>query len=131
MGGGWTEAAVSRRWLAAFAVLALLVQALLPQGYMFSATSGAPPSLVICTGHGPLVLSVDHGAPAKPAKSSHDAPCIFAGHGPLVAAAPTLLQRSLKVSFLEPAVARPYDLLPGLGLAAPPPPSQGPPLRFV
>jgi hypothetical protein len=131
MGGGWTEVAASRRWLAAFAVLALLVQALLPQGYMVSATSGAPPSLVICTGHGPLVLNVDHGAPAKPAKSSHDAPCIFAGHGPLVAAAPTLLLRALTVSFVERAVTRARDLLPGRGLAAPPPPSQGPPLRSV
>ncbi|QMW24319.1 hypothetical protein [Sandaracinobacteroides saxicola] len=63
--------------LAAFiAALALMVAALVPQGWMPARAAGLP-GLVICTADGfkPLPDGADHPTPAKPANS---APCTFA-----------------------------------------------------
>ncbi|HVN02042.1 MAG TPA: hypothetical protein VMT68_17715 [Caulobacteraceae bacterium] len=128
---GWTKQAASWRWLTAFAFVALLVQAFVPQGYMVSSVGGAP-GITICTGHGPLVLSHDHGQPAKPTKPGHEAPCAFAGHGVGVAPSAALAVGDIGLAFFAAAaVASVHDLLPGRGLAAPPPPSQGPPALSV
>jgi hypothetical protein len=64
-----------------FALLAMLLRAVLPAGWMPAAISNADASpFVICTMDGPL-----HSAPAKP---SHDhdratSPCVFASAAPL------------------------------------------------
>jgi hypothetical protein len=65
------------------ALLAMVLRAFLPAGWMPAAISSADASpFVICTIDGPL-----HAAPAKHAPSSdHDrahAPCVFAGAAPL------------------------------------------------
>jgi hypothetical protein len=101
-----------------------------PPGFMFAAEDhgahAAPAfALVICTGHGPLDLSKDKGGKNK---QRADAPCAFAGH----AAPPTpALGAAIPLAGLadyKAPVAPLADLIPGRGLAAPPPPSQGPPL---
>jgi len=115
---------------AVLAVVALVVQVLVPPGFMLD-TSGGQPAITICTGHGPLVL---YGRdPAKaPAQQTHQSLCAFAGMAappgpPAVAVlpAPTL-------SEVELIVANPAgDLTPGRGLAAPPPQSHAPPAPQV
>jgi len=120
------------------AVLALALKVLIPPGTMIATPSqGASFPLVLCTGQGPLLIdgATLPGAPSagkeKPAqKSSHDAPCLFAGHG---AATPIPLPHGFEpvewVTFdAPPQAAAPSSIAPGRGLAAPPPPPRGPPL---
>ncbi len=109
------------------ALLALLVSLAVPPGFMPGRSPGSP--LVICTGHGAMSMAgAPHDRPAKPGHSGdHRQTCPFAGHGvasppPVaVALAATRLDRERP---LDPTFR---DLAPGLGLAAPPPPSRGPP----
>jgi len=128
---GWAKRAASWRGLCAFAFVALLVQALVPQGYMVSSAAGAP-GITICTGHGPLVLSRGHGQPARPTKPSHEAPCAFAGHGVGMAPSAAFAVADIGPASFTPApVATVRDLLPGRGLAAPPPQSHAPPILAI
>jgi hypothetical protein len=120
--------AIGRRWFIALAALALTVQFLVPQGYMVSADRGSP-GLVICTGHGPLRLFDTHRAPGKAPKSS-DAPCAFAAH--VTATPPPAMSLALaSFGYVDPPVTRTFDLAPGRGLAAPPPPSHAPPYVLI
>jgi hypothetical protein len=114
---------------AVLAALALLIQVLVPQGFMISAAPGGA-GLVICTGHGPLTLA-DRHAPAKAPKRGSDAPCVFAGLGLASAPPPAPPVAAPALAYEAPAAALPPSLSPGRGLAAPPPPSRGPPLRSV
>jgi hypothetical protein len=122
-GGRWSFAAP-------FALAALLMQVLIPQGFMPS-SDPARPGLVICTGHGPLDLAdaaSKHGAPAKAPGRMMDGPCGFAGHGAASAPPITPSLAMAMVFVARPlAVRLPSSLAPGLGLAAPPPPALGPP----
>jgi hypothetical protein len=120
-----------RAALSALALIALLFQLAVPQGFMVAPTPGGP-AIVICTGHGPLLASPDQpGAPAK-APSGKTAPiCPFAGHG----GAPTLaaLAAPTPIHFEVAAETRAdvVSVTPGRGLAAPPPPARAPPIRSV
>lgn len=113
----------------ALSLLALMIQILVPAGYMM-ADGPSGPSLVICTGHGPLRSAQDPGHPGKAPSSQPDAPCAFAGHaaapippaGVILTAAPIRADRA--------PIQRLWDLTPGRGLAAPPPPAVGPPLSI-
>lgn len=134
----WGRPSRSRLWChvcLTLAALALILKIAVPPGYMLTSTSASPLSMVICTGQGPLVVNVpqsangDQGHVPSPAdKSSHDAPCAWAGHG--VASPPPSLA-TLAVSAFAPAAIE--DILPavapapGRGLLAPPPPARGPP----
>jgi hypothetical protein len=116
-----------RLWAVGAALLALLLQGLTPPGFMV-ARQGGQAVIAICTGHGAAQSIIDlSGHPSKPAQSKPDAPCAFAGHG-VVTAAPiaALLASPIARLSAPPPLAR-FDLAPGRGLAAPPPPSQGPP----
>ena len=116
---------------AVLAMLALVLQICVPGGFMVSRQDGAP-TLVVCTGHGALVaVADDHGRPAKAPATHDNAVCAFAGHGVamLDGAPPVLVAASF--SFSPETVATPADRAPGRGLAAPPPPSQAPPLRTI
>jgi hypothetical protein len=117
-----------RRWAVGFALLALWLQIVVPQGFMV-AREGSLPALVICTGHG-AVLSRDDlgGYPDTPAKSKSDMVCGFAGHG--MAMSPPLAARlaSAMAWTHSDAVQPGGDLTRGRSLAAPPPPSQAPPI---
>lgn len=126
------------KWRVAFltlAVLAMAMKIIVPPGMMAApATAGGHFAfpLVICTGHGPAIIPTGDLAPKAPGqKSRADGPCAFAGH--MAGFAPPLFAR-LTLPFATPAIpsdiAR-FDLAPGRGLAAPPPPSQGPPLLIL
>ncbi len=108
------------------AFLAVFLNVLIPQGTM-AARRGDAVAIVICTGHGPLV------APGRPdtdksGAAHHDSACAFAGHG-LMDAPPVLAVQTVSMVLAEAPIAGPGsgDLVPGRGLAAPPPPAQGPP----
>ncbi len=109
------------------ALLALLIQALIPPGYMLAAGRTSPAAVVICTGHGPLRLAGHQDRQAPPAKQKAAGVCAFAGHGaaPLRAALrlPTEI-RWTRAVFAGPAVHP--SVFVGRGLAAPPP-ARGPP----
>jgi len=105
------------------ALVALFVRAAIPSGYMVAQDNG--PRLVICTGH--AVAAADPGG--TPLQNHHkpDQPCAFAGahvalHPP---AGPDLAPWTTIAR--DTVVFRGPDLAPGRGLAAPPPPSTGPP----
>jgi hypothetical protein len=115
-----------RRGFLILALLALWMQVLVPAGFMVSTTDGNP-NIVICTGHGALDLA-DHDHSGKAPQSKADAPCVFAGHGlatetpePMRVAAPVYAYAASPAPAFEQSA-------PGRGLAAPPPPSRGPPL---
>jgi hypothetical protein len=108
-------------------MLALLAQVLAPQGFMV-ARQGGLPAIVICTGHGPVLSRDDLGGhPAKSPNAKPDMVCGFAGHGLGLAASPPLMVARAMAWSPPVLVASSADLAPGRGLAAPPPPSQGPP----
>lgn len=116
----------AKGWFIALAALALMLQVLTPPGFML-ASSPAGPELVICTGHGPLVVADPHRHPAKAPKPGADAPCAFAVHGAAVPPPQRLAPLAVVFTPVAPAAAAAFDLAPGRGLAAPPPPSHGPP----
>lgn len=69
--------------LLALAIFAAVVRALVPQGFMLSATADGP-AITICTIEGSRTLD---GAPRDPADAANVAsPCAFAGIGALAAA---------------------------------------------
>lgn len=131
------SAAPNRPWRHVFLTLAMLAVALkvlVPAGFMASTAKVGGLPLVICTGAGALQMAPapsdgsDKHAPGE--KPAHDMPCAFAGHG-LATPAPDLAP--IEVAAFPPALAlavpaRPDSPTPGRGLAAPPPPSRGPPI---
>ncbi len=115
------------------ALLALALKVATPPGFMVAQRAGETPGvfpLVICTGHGPL-KSADLPIPGdSKSHQSSDKACAFAGHGlaPTLAAAPALTASSASyAAVIHNTAGRP---VPGQGLAAPPPPSQAPPLSL-
>jgi hypothetical protein len=111
--------------LLTLAVMALVMRVAVPQGFMTAPTVQGGLELVICTGHGPL--KTGPSAPAE--KPRPEAACAFAGHGAGTAPEPLATVETIAfASPAEPARLVPADVAPGRGLAAPPPPSLGPPL---
>ena len=109
------------------ALLALLIQSLIPPGYMLAAGPASPAAVVICTGHGPLRLAAQTDRQAPPAKQKAAGLCAFAGH----AAAPLLASPRLptEIRWTRAVLAGPAvhpSVFVGRGLAAPPP-ARGPP----
>jgi len=127
----------SRR-LGAIALLAMLVRALVPDGYML-ASAGSPDGrfmvVQLCDGHASpsLVVDLETGDVSDldekqniPVKQSSGQTCAFAASGPMTAPNSTaepvkFAQQDQKVAFTTPT------LRPGRGIPAPPPPSTGPP----
>jgi hypothetical protein len=111
----------------ALALLALFLQGLAPPGFMVARQAGRA-TITICTGHGATYAIADlAGHPAKQPKSKPDSPCAFAGHGVVVATPIAALVAGSTARLTAPTLGARFDLAPGRGLAAPPPPSQGPP----
>ena len=117
------------------AVLALGLRLILPGGVMLAAPSvGGAPQMVICTGQGAMTVSLGKDgkvlkapadkAPENPDRPDH--PCAFAAS--LAISGPSLDAASLPIRFVGdldlPLAA---TQRPGLGLAAPPPWTTGPP----
>jgi hypothetical protein len=126
------------RRLGAIALLALLVRAIVPAGYMLAEAdtpNGRYLVVQMCDAHsGPAqIIDLDPGMavdaskqPGKTGGKTGDAPCVFA----------MATSVSLPASTAEPAVFRhrvasesyrAADMRPVRGIAAPPPPSTGPP----
>jgi hypothetical protein len=124
--------------LGAIALLAMLVRAMVPAGYMLAhADSGGGRYLTVtmCIDHGGAtqVIDLDTGKPVDPSKlpgkgkgEGKQAPCVFAAAGhvapPVVFEQPVEFVTHYDVEF---GVVR--DVRPGRGIAAPPPPATGPP----
>jgi hypothetical protein len=110
---------------ALLALLALTINALSPPGFMMSRGQGGP-AIVICTGHGPATLPGHGDGPGH--TTGHQQVCPFAGHG--LASSPPPLAVIARDRFAREAIVATAgtDLAPGRGLAAPPPPSQAPPI---
>ena len=124
MGGAHHKRNLRHPGLLILALAALWVQVLVPQGFMLASASNGP-ALVICTGHGPLQSPADH--PGKAPKPTSDTPCAFAAHGAVSAPPLPLLLPARVAAPAAIAVQSFVRQSPGRGLAAPPPPSQGPP----
>jgi hypothetical protein len=127
MTGVWHRSVVGRRWFAAFVVLALLVQILVPQGFMLAPDASGASILYICSGHGPVGALDDHGKPAKAPKPNGDTPCNFAGHGVSTPPPSAISVGATLLPITAIPVVLAFEVSPGLGLAAPPPPSHAPP----
>lgn len=126
------------RRLGALALLAMLVRAIIPAGYMVAQAdpgSGRFLTVEMCDGHNAQaqVIDLDTGKtvdlsklPKSGKTDNNPSPCVFAGvvamAPPLSAAEPIEFLATHQVDFV---VVR--DLRPGRGIAAPPPPSTGPP----
>ena len=125
--GGW------RSLCALLALCAILTKAAIPAGFMIDAKAaelGIP--LVICTAQGAVTLDPDQPLPAHetPDKAkAGDSLCVFAG-GAAGGVAPQVaaLTPVAYADWTAPQPPLPADLIPGRGLAAPPPlPARGPP----
>ncbi len=115
------------RIAACLAMLALFLQVAVPPGFMVGRTDSGP-AIVICTGHGPLQIGQDGpGKPGKPSKATQAGACVFAGHGGFAPPPGLANPASRRIARIVETAVSELDLLPGRGLAAPPPPSQGPP----
>ena len=125
------------RQLGAIALLAMLVRAIVPAGYMLAEADtpdGRYLVVQMCDGHGAAqVVDLDTGNPLDasrlPGKSdgkTNSAPCVFAASAsmasPPAAAEPIVFQRAFAADFVVSLA-----LAPGRGIAAPPPPATGPP----
>jgi hypothetical protein len=125
--------------LGAIALLAMLVRAVMPAGFMLAeaeSANGRYLTVDFCEGHGAVkrVLDVetrklldpsDVPAEQHEGKAQH-APCVFAAVAPL--ASPLMAAEVVEFVIVRDAeftVIR--DIRPGRGIPAPPPPATGPP----
>ena len=126
--------------LGAIALLAMLVRAIVPAGYMLAqADTGQGRFLTVemCEGHAARIIDLDTGkqvdpsklpgkAPGKADDPSKHAPCVFAAAAsvatPVTVAEPVEFIATQDVDF-----GVDLNVRPGRGIAAPPPPSTGPP----
>lgn len=124
--------------LSAITLLALLVRALIPAGYMIAEAdtgSGRYLTLKVCDGHqgAPTLVNLDTGEqvsldslPKKLKSDSSKTPCVFAA--PAAAIEPVAVAEPVRFATeVDADVAIVRDLRPGRGIAAPPPPATGPP----
>jgi hypothetical protein len=132
--------ASARQLFLALAALAVLMKVLVPPGFMAAPRANDLPfALTLCTSQGPLIVEPGGRLPGSPqdhapgGKAAHDSPCAFAGHGAAGPAPEGLVAPAADVVAYAAAAtpARRFDLAPGRGLAAPPLPARGPPVRTI
>jgi hypothetical protein len=117
-------------------VVALAVRVLLPGGTMLASGETGGPTVVLCTGSGPVEAVFQDGkvTPVKhaPAAPHEHGACPFAGgHVFTPSAALAAPPSPLNVQRREPDPAPPAARAAALRLRAPPPPSHAPPLRLA
>lgn len=129
-----------RAWPAWLAVVALLVQALIPAAALAHARAGDPVQITLCTREGLKLVTVDAGAGKAAAASPISKPKGFAGLPCLecvmaccAAVETTAPDAAAPVRYAAPAfVLTPFALVGTPGARAPPrPPSQGPDRKSV
>ncbi|GIL37873.1 DUF2946 family protein [Roseiterribacter gracilis] len=113
---------------ALLAILAILLRAAIPGGFMLSsAKAGGMPDLVVCTSQGLMTIAHDADPASADSDSKQDTSCAFTATS-AVTIAPTLVQIAAPTYAVMATVQRAVaDQRPGRGLAAPPPPTTGPP----
>jgi hypothetical protein len=113
----------------------MAIRAIVPAGYMPSfSENGRYVSVMLCSSVGMVEALVDRQSGSivdpderpVPEQTQHDTPCAFAAAAPLAAPA-VVAQVAAAPSFTFEADIILRDARPGLGLAAPPPWSTGPP----
>lgn len=115
------------RIAAGLALLALLLRALAPAGWMPAVAADGGVTIVVCTGSGPAEAKLNLGIPAKQGGGAKDAPCGFAGLGaPALPAAPAFAL-ALALLFILAAGALPRPLPARLAVRWRNPPSHAPP----
>ena len=123
MGGLRSGSGLHRAWLFA-AALALVVRLIIPAGFMVGPSKTF--QLIVCTGHGAALVHTATPGPAKTPKTENHS-CVFSG-APLATEAASASAPPVKMRWAAaPIPVLQLSLTPGRGLAAPPPPSQGPP----
>jgi hypothetical protein len=112
-------------WLALL-FCALLLRTFIPAGYMIGASSAGGAALVLCPDGG--TIPVAHHGHHKPSPAHHrEAPCPYGAlAAPVVPPVPIVLAPAPVLPPLQPAAFAAASLVPAL--AAPPPPSTGPPV---
>lgn len=128
-------------WALALTVIALAMRVVIPGGFMVAAqdSSRGLPQMVICTGQGAMAVALDAeghlvksslkpaSKPSPSGKDRPDHPCAFSATSAVADTASPSLSLA-PVRFSQPV---PQSLAsaqrPGLGLAAPPPWTTGPP----
>ena len=129
------------RALAAFALVAMLVRAIVPAGYMFAPVQdGRLITVTLCSAHGgaEVVMDLTTGAIVDSGKANGDpdpsedrrtdAPCVFATVAHMAAPdSPSSLPLAYRIATTE--IRNSIASTPGRGLAAPPPFSTGPPIQ--
>ncbi|WP_035581645.1 DUF2946 family protein [Hyphomonas jannaschiana] len=127
--------------LSAVALMAMIVRGLVPSGYMLAAadTPGDFVSIVICHGDGTdgtqALMDLKNGKIVDPEEipgqtdDGKNQACPYAMSAHFT---PPVVSGKLEKPVQEPAVfLSAFDyLVPGRGLAAPPPPARGPPLTI-
>lgn len=116
------------------AALAIALRVLLPAGFMLQASDNGLAGLVICTGQGAMTLAEDGSLKSETQdegfadKDTH--PCAFSA-AVVGFTAPLAVGVALALPLSSPVTApRLMTQRPGLGLAAPPPPTTGPPIQI-
>jgi hypothetical protein len=127
--------------LSAVALIAMVVRGLIPSGYMLAAaaTPGDFVSIIICHGDGtdatPALMDLSSGKIVDPAENTghsddgKNQACPYAMSAHFT---PPAVSAKLEKPVLAPAafLSDSDYLVPGRGLAAPPPPARGPPLSL-
>lgn len=127
--------------LSAIALIAMLVRAVVPAGYMLAqaeTSEGRYLTVTMCSEHGggKQVIDLDTGKQIDPSKISgkggdktgdaKHAPCVFAASAHV--AAPVAIAQPVEfIVHNEVQFGAVRDLRPGQGIPAPPPPATGPP----
>jgi hypothetical protein len=122
--GSWSA------WLV-LALVAVLVRAVIPTGYMAAHSPTTGLNLVICSSQGTVTQAASN--PDKqnaPQEHRTTEVCAFAGtHVAVTAPDAVRLPQPSLFAYAAAPLAGPEAVAPGRGLAAPPPPSTGPPLH--
>jgi hypothetical protein len=108
--------------LLALALIALGVHAAVPPGYMFAPTSSGL-TVTLCGGE---TMHVDFGKQRTPQRNTDNGPCLFAAAAHAAPAPSVSAPAPVLVAVIE-APRTPVVVRIGQGLAAPPPPTTGPP----
>ncbi|MFA6124166.1 MAG: hypothetical protein WCS75_02600 [Sphingomonas sp.] len=118
----------------ALLLCALAVRVLVPQGFMWSTGADGTPTMVICSGFGPMPampgMAADmqhHGGGHHNDGQSADHPCAFAAASTALDLATEIHPVSTPLDHSDVPTLLYIFARPGLGLAAPPPPKTGPP----